>query len=149
MSFRLYPPVWFLTLGCLQWVLVRNFPSPLDLPDPVRWAGLAGIGIGGLLFSAAVASFRRHRTTILPFEDATDRLIKAGIFRYSRNPIYLGEAVILAGIALKTGQLWPWVVVPVFVLGINRSVIAWEEAILRKRFGEEFDRYCRQTGRWW
>jgi protein-S-isoprenylcysteine O-methyltransferase Ste14 len=144
----LYPPVWFLTLLCLQWVLVRQWPTPLDLPGFLRWGGLGVALAGGALFIAATVAFRRHRTTILPFEDGSERLIDSGVFRYSRNPIYLAEALILLGTSLLWSQAWPWLCLPVFVLGIDRNVIRWEEATLRARFGERYTAYCRRVRRW-
>ena len=148
MTFRLYPPVWFLTLVCLQIVLVRNLPSLLHLPTWLQHGGVV-IGVIGLgVMVAALRAFRIHHTTVLPFENTSERLIESGVFRLSRNPVYLGEAIMLAGIALRSGQLWPWVALPVFIIGINRSVIAWEERTLRDRFGDQFEHYCRRTRRW-
>lgn len=148
MTFRLYPPIWFLTAICAQVVLARNLPSDLGLPETVRAFGGIVAVVGGGLFLTALLSFRRHHTTVLPFDDGTKRLIDSGVFRFSRNPIYLAEAIILTGIALRSGQLWPGVIVPVFMLGIDRSVITWEEHALRARFGNQFDDYCRRTRRW-
>lgn len=148
LSIRLYPPVWFLTMACGQWVLIRNTPSPWDPSLPWQLGGTWLITAGLLLFLTAALSFRQHRTTLLPFEDTTDRLIDSGVFRFSRNPIYLAEAIILIGIALRNGHLWSGVAVPVFVMGINWSVIAWEEQTLRNRFGSQYEAYCRRTRRW-
>lgn len=132
----------------LQWVLVRNFASPLDVLTGLRVAGWGFVTGGIAVFIAATFSFRKHRTTILPFEDTTEKLIQSGVFRFSRNPIYLGEAIILAGTALLTGHLGPWLVVLVFGGGIDRSVIRWEEQALQRRFGAEFAAYCQKTRRW-
>ncbi len=135
-------------LVCGQWVLVRNAPSPLEPLLAWRPAGAALIGLGITLMAVAGWSFHRHHTTILPFADHSNRLIDSGVFRLSRNPIYLAESILLSGIALSTGHLWPWVAVPVFVVGINVSVIAWEERALQQRFGRDYQDYCRRTRRW-
>jgi len=148
MKRRLYPPVWFLTLLVGQWVLLRNAPSEVESLAAVRWFGWVIGGSGIALFAAAALAFRRYHTTILPFEDKSQRLIESGVFRMSRNPIYLAEAVILSGTALLSGQLWPWGAVPIFIIGITLSVISWEEGALRQRFGLQFEAYCRKTRRW-
>ncbi|GAB5561890.1 MAG: isoprenylcysteine carboxylmethyltransferase family protein [Synoicihabitans sp.] len=148
MQIRLYPPLWFLMLLILQWVLVRNVPSPSETLMAVRPFGGMMIGAGMAIFAAAVWSFRRHSTTILPFEDTSEQLIKSGIFRMSRNPIYLGEAFILSGTALLSAHGWPWLAPALFVVGIDRNVITWEEKALRRRFGTDFEKYCQKTRRW-
>jgi protein-S-isoprenylcysteine O-methyltransferase Ste14 len=132
----------------LQWVLLRNIANPLDILPWIRVAGWGFVIGGTAVFITAAFSFRRHRTTILPFEDSTDKLIQSGIFRVSRNPIYLGEVIILTGTALLTGQLSPWVAVLLFAGGIDRNVIRWEEQALQRRFGADFEAYCRKTRRW-
>lgn len=145
---RLYPPIWFLTVLCLQWVLARQWPSPFGMPGWLQASGW-GLVMGGIaLFVMATLTFRRHQTTILPFEDASERLIDRGVFGLSRNPIYLAEAIILAGTSLLWAQGWPWLCVPLFVLGIDRTVITWEEQTLRARFGQSYITYCQRVRRW-
>lgn len=145
---RLYPPIWFVTMLSLQWVLLRNLPSSLDLPTALRASGMLIVTTGVVIFFRAVFAFKRHETTILPFEDASEHLIDSGVFRLSRNPIYLGETLMLAGFALLWGQAWPWLTVALFVWGIDHTVIQWEEHTLRRKFGDAYEEYCRRTRRW-
>ncbi len=132
----------------LQWVVTRNFPSSAGVIGDYRAIGWLFVVGGIAIFGAAALSFRKHRTTILPFEDNTENLIKSGVFRFSRNPIYLGEAVILVGTALVSGQIWPWAATVLFVIGIDRNVITWEERALRRKFGADFETYYQKTRRW-
>lgn len=132
----------------LQWVLLRNLPSSLDLPMVVRAGGLLLVAGGLTVFFSAVFAFKRHETTICPFEDETREIISTGVFGWTRNPIYLGEAIMLAGTSLLWGHAWPFASVVLFIVGIDRSVITWEEATLHQRFGSIYDDYRRRTRRW-
>jgi len=132
----------------LQWVLLRNLPSPLGLPFEVRAVGLLVVAAGVVFFFKAVFAFKNHATTILPFEDDSQNLMVDGVFRVSRNPIYLGETIMLAGTCIMWGHAWPWLSVALFVVGIDRSVIRWEENALQHRFGSVYTEYRRRTRRW-
>jgi len=132
----------------LQWVLLRNLPSPIGYPFALQALGFVVVNVGVILFFNAVFAFKRHETTILPFEDSTSRIIDSGPFRISRNPIYLAEAIMLTGTCVMWGHVSPWLTVPLFVVGIDRSVITWEEAALQRRFGAAYDSYCQRTRRW-
>lgn len=144
-----YPPVWFLLSVGLAYAAARFFPTPW--PTAVaRFADGAGVlsfAIGLGCFAAAALAFRRHATTIMPFSSPT-RLITGGVFRFTRNPIYLGELFLLAGMCLHLGQSLPWIALPLFFGVMNGVTIPWEEAACRRIFGPAFDAYCRHTRRW-
>lgn len=144
---RLYPPVWFLANLGLLFATRRYLPTPFDSPELLVSAGRMVIWLGVVLALGAMISFRIHRTSVIPFR-TPDVLMRTGLFRWSRNPIYLGEAVILIGAGLKFGHILPWLIIPLFVTGANLSFIRWEEATLRQKFGPAYDSYCRQTRRW-
>ena len=144
---RLYPPVWFVANLGLLLALRHCVPTPAGLPEICALIGRAMIWAGAALSLTAIISFRVHRTSVLPFR-TPDVLMRSGVYRWSRNPIYLGEAIILAGACLKFGHMLPWVVLPIFIFGANLGFIAWEESTLRQKFGTVFDDYCRQTRRW-
>lgn len=91
--------------------------------------------------------FRQHKTTINPARAATV-MIEAGPYRYSRNPMYVGLALIHVGITIATGNLWQVVVMPIALLLIRWHVIAREERWLLKRFGESYYTYCQRVPRW-
>lgn len=140
------PPVW-LALGlCLVWGLDQLVPWSLFGPGG-RTAG-AILGLGGLaLVLWAAAQMIRRRTTVIPKSEPS-HLVTTGLFRLSRNPIYLGDALILAG-----AILW-WDVphaVPVligFMTLIQHRFILDEENRLRRAFGAEFETWAQKTGRW-
>ena len=110
---------------------------------------LSGLLIGGGVLSLvfALREMRRSKTTVIPHREA-DALVTSGIFARTRNPIYLGDAMILLGFVLRWDAVLSLVLVPVFVWVIERRFIVPEEAGLRRKFRQEFAKYERKTRRW-
>ncbi len=105
--------------------------------------------IGVLIAVAGVVAFRRADTTVDPrVPDRSSALVTSGIYRYTRNPMYLGLALALAGWAAWLAHPAALIGPPAFVLWIHRMQIPFEERAMRARFGEAFDRYRRTTRRW-
>ena len=131
-----------IALAALQ---ARYLPL-IDAGRPGRIAGTVLI-VGGLfIFTAALLQFWRHATTVMPRETPA-AMIDSGIYRLSRNPIYLADALFLAGAALWWDAA-SLLLVPLFVMIITRRFILGEESGLRAVFGAAFDRYAAQTRRW-
>jgi protein-S-isoprenylcysteine O-methyltransferase Ste14 len=80
--------------------------------------------------------------------EASSALVVAGIFRWTRNPMYLGMLVVLIAWALWLSNALAFIVLPLFVAYLNRFQILPEERALQARFGAEFERYCRSVRRW-
>lgn len=142
------PPVWLLAFIALAWAQATYFPFGLSFGGP--WADfLGGVMIGGgvLLMLLALSEFRRHRTTVLPHRTPT-RLIQSGIFSRTRNPVYLGDALLLAGIILRFDAVLALPLVPIFVWIIEKRFILGEEDRMRRVFRMEFARYERKVRRW-
>ena len=142
------PPVWLAGFAALAWIQASRFPMGLGFGGP--WADFAGgalVGAGLLLAFLALYEMRRFRTTPIPHREA-DRLVTTGIFSRSRNPIYLGDALILAGLILRWDAVLSLPLVPVFVWVIERRFVLPEEDRLRRKFRMEFARYCEKTRRW-
>ncbi len=95
----------------------------------------------------AVTEMRKRRTTIIPHRDA-DALVTSGIFKRSRNPIYMGDALILLGLILRWDVPLALPLVPLFVWIIERRFIIPEEGRLRTKFRQDFHRYSEKTRRW-
>lgn len=139
------PPTWLALFLALAWAQSRFLP--------VADAGLAGRTLGAVLIlsglglmALAITQFRRHRTTVLPRETPA-AMIDTGVYRWSRNPIYLADVLILSGAALRW-DLGGLVLVPLFMVVILRRFIRGEEAGLRAAFGPAFDAYAMRTRRW-
>lgn len=103
----------------------------------------------GLVGLAGVRVFARHETTVNPLQpERATRLVAAGIYRYSRNPMYLALALALVAWAVWLGS-WPAaLVVPAFVLAMNRWQIVPEERALAALFGAEYEAYRQRVRRW-
>lgn len=143
---RILPPVYFVTAILSMAVLHILFPIKRILPAAYSSGGVL-ILIGMSLILWAVRLFTKAGTTIKPFEAST-KMIVSGPYRWSRNPIYLGLAIILLGIGLALGTLTPFVIVPLFVWLIQKNVIAHEEAMLDKSFGAAYAEYKKRIRRW-
>lgn len=105
--------------------------------------------VGATLAIAGVLEFRRCKTTVDPrYPNNSERLVCAGVFRLSRNPMYLGMLIILLGWSVYLANLVSSVLLPVFVFYMNQFQIKPEEKILSEKFGSRFDRYCSEVRRW-
>jgi protein-S-isoprenylcysteine O-methyltransferase Ste14 len=140
-----YPPFWLLAALGVVWGEAWAWPKPVPQGMALAGQGLFWLGLG--LLALASLSFWRARTTIVP-HNTPSALITGGLYRLSRNPIYLGDALILCGVALKYGAVTGLVLLPVFVWVITRRFIAPEEARLRAAFGAQAERYFQRTRRW-
>lgn len=142
------PPVWLLAAAIAAWFIGQA--APLRLSFGGAWAEFAGgifIGGGLILMLLAVTEMRKRRTTIIPYRDA-DALVTSGIFKRSRNPIYLGDALLLLGLILRWDAPLALPLVPIFVWIIERRFIIPEEGRLRTKFRQDFHRYSEKTRRW-
>ncbi|MEC9482655.1 MAG: isoprenylcysteine carboxylmethyltransferase family protein [Halomonas sp.] len=147
---RLIPPpaAWLIGIG-LTYGLSRLWPQ-----TTVDWVGLPWLAgtlfaAGAGLMLAAIWSLWRAHTTIDPFRPERARhLVTSGIYRVSRNPIYLGDALLLMGVSCWLGQPLGLIVVGLFMLFIDRFQIRGEEQALKQHFGAQFNRYQQQTRRW-
>lgn len=142
---RVPPPVIVAGLLALAWGLGRLAPVPVGAPLP--GAGLVVMALGFALALWALVLMLRARTD--PRPDRPDRrLVEAGPFRLSRNPIYLGFLVFMVGVALRWASLWAWLAVPAAFLVLDRAVVAREERYLAARFGEAYRAYANRVRRW-
>lgn len=149
MKFTLdYPPVWLAGALALAWAQATYYPAGLDFGTGVADL-LGGILVGGglLLMFLAVAEMRRHRTTIVPFRDPS-ALVQSGIFKRTRNPIYLGDAMVLTGMILYWGAVLSLPLIPIFVWVIEKRFILGEEKRLRRTYRAQFADYERRVRRW-
>ena len=89
----------------------------------------------------------RHRTGLLPGQETTD-LITSGPFAVSRNPLYVGLAVLHAGVALVASSVWALLLLPVSVAALEWGAIRPEERLMRETFGERYEAYERRVRRW-
>lgn len=142
------PPVWLAAFLSFAWVQKTHYVYGLSLGPAVADL-LGGLLVGGgvLLIALAVYEMRQKRTTIIPHLEA-DQLVTSGIFKRSRNPIYLGDVMILAGFVLYWDAVLALPLIPVFVWVIEKRFIEGEEGRLRSKFRQSFATYESKTRRW-
>lgn len=143
------PPVVMLATGLLMWFLSFLFPA-LTLMTLQSFPVAIILGLVGLGASVmGVMSFRRAQTTINPGRSAkASALVTLGIYRYTRNPMYLGSLLVLIAWGVFLGNAAALVSAFVFVPYINRYQIQPEERLLQDTFGAEFTAYKAKVRRW-
>jgi len=124
---------------------------------PLQWPGLDdlaariigyGLGAAGIALMAwGFFTLYRANTTVLPHR-RVERLVTHGAFRFRRNPIYMGEVLLLLGLAQTTGNIWMAIMAPLFALGVYGLAILPEERHLEARFGNAYLDYKAGTRRW-
>lgn len=142
------PPVWLIGFLALAWMQAQHVSFGLSLQSGLTDL-LSGLLIGGgILFAVlAIFEFRRHKTTVIPHHTPSS-LVQTGIYRRSRNPIYVGDVLILAGMILRFDAVLSLVLVPIFVWVLERRFILPEEDRMRRTFRTVFAQYERNTRRW-
>jgi len=128
-------------------MLNRRWPLPVgqrDVVQVVAWA----LTVGWLALTAAsVGKFWRARTSIVPIRPA-NTLVMSGPYRFTRNPMYVGLALLTVALGLFADSWWPIaLLVPVLVM-VDRFVIAPEERYLTRRFGADYIAYTDRVRRW-
>jgi len=144
---RFLAPHYLALAGVAQIALDHFAPLAVVLHQPWSMLGwlpmLAGIG----LQLDAFRRFRARRTPLLPGRPTT-ALVTGGVYRFTRNPMYLGMVLILIGGVVIGGSVAPALVPPLFVWIINRRLIRGEEARLSRQFGDAYADYRRRVRRW-
>ena len=144
------PPVALaLIMGFLMWLLSASLPS-LALPLPWRTMLAFAFYVAGTVIAlGGVVEFVRRKTTVNPVTPgAAAVIVSSGIYRFSRNPMYLGLLLVLIGWAVWLSNLVAFALLPLFVLYMNRFQIEPEERALSAKFGQSFTDYMRSVRRW-
>ena len=143
-----FPPPLIYVLGLLAgWLLERKHPLA---PLPRNFAIAAGIVllIAGLALARLGArAIWKANSSIIPMRPTT-AIVSDGVYRFTRNPMYVSMVVIYVGIALLIRAPWALVLLPVVVIAVDRLVIAKEESYLRGKFGDIYVNYCSRVRRW-
>lgn len=144
---KLLPPVLvgiIITVMCVARIVL---PGPVIVPQPYNWLGLVLV-VGGVAVSFIGArQFDKVGTNIKTFNDPTI-LVTDGLFRWSRNPMYLGFVLFLIGLAIMLETLLSFFFAAAFAVIADRWYINFEERALRRTFGERYEAYARRTRRW-
>lgn len=149
MNLMVPPPIVLAIIGFLMWIVSRTlawgqfaFPFQATIAIVLLIAGL-------ILMGVAVASFISAKTTVNPLKPSrATSLVTTGVFRISRNPIYLGDLLVLSALAVWLGNVFNLLLLALFIGYINRFQIIPEERALAALFGERYIAYCARVRRW-
>ena len=151
LELRIPPAVLVLVSASLMWLAAWALPSMrLAIPAGVALAIAVAVALmGALVIAAGIIEFRRARTTVNPMTPhAASALVVERVYASTRNPMYLGFAMILLGWAVFLSHPLSFLVVPCFIAYMNRFQIVPEEKALEGRFGSEFKVYSSRVRRW-
>jgi protein-S-isoprenylcysteine O-methyltransferase Ste14 len=149
LALRLPPLALVVIAAVLMWIVSAVTPKfDFYLPAKYLWAVSLAL-IGAAICLAGVASFRPAKTTVNPMKpDSTSSLVVSGIYKYTRNPMYVGFALVLMGWAAFLSNLVALAFVPVFIVYIDRFQIRPEEDVLASLFPHEYPTYRAKVRRW-
>ena len=146
---RIPPPLTCLAVvaaGVLLQLFVYPLKLTLQIGARIAAGGAAG-GVGLLLLGAAFLAFRRTGQNPKPWSP-TPEFIATGVYRWTRNPMYVGLALLQAALAFALANGWLLVLVPATLILLNRTAIRHEEVYLERKFGETYAAYKRSVRRW-
>ena len=146
-TIRVPAPILTIVHVILVILLGNLLPLPIPMPAIIPWLGLVVAGLGLILGVLASVEFRRIRTTMDPKKPSTG-LVTSGIYRYTRNPVYLGFVFMLVGFSLSMRTYWGIVFIVPLVTLMNTLVIKKEEANLEKKFKTQYTDYKSRVRRW-
>ena len=149
LELKVPPPAVALVTAVLMW-LVSRATAALAFEFPAGNILAIGLAAAGIIIAVAgVVTFRRARTTLNPTKpESSSSLVSWGIYRITRNPMYLGLLLELTGWAIFLSNWLAFVFLPVFIVYINRFQIVPEERVLTSLFGREFVAYQSRVRRW-
>jgi protein-S-isoprenylcysteine O-methyltransferase Ste14 len=143
------PPAAALLIAATMWHLSAYEPA-LSLSAEMSEILVLFLVIVGVSFDVCgLLAFRQLKTTINPMSpNKTSALVTGGIYRLSRNPMYVGLFLFLMAWAIQLSMLWPFIGPVLFVIYINRFQITPEERVMESKFGDEYSVYKNKVRRW-
>ena len=149
MKLKIPPALQVLLFALMMWGIHRQTQTKhlvFEYQEPVSWVIFwMGVVIG----ISAVYSFKKAQTTVDPLQpDKASRLVTSGMYRYSRNPMYLGMLLVLLALGIRMGNLYTLLVPPGYIWYITRFQIKPEEEVLEQLFRDEFLGYMSTVRRW-
>ena len=140
------PPVIILIAILFQIALHKLLPIMIIF-EKMYWIGIVMGFLGFFIFTGSALLFRINKTTMIPFQDPSF-LITNGIYKCTRNPMYLGMLFVQFGIAIYFGSISPFIIPFLFIPIMNSRIIQHEEVMLEKQFGESYIIFKNSVRRW-
>lgn len=146
---KIPPAVVFIIAALLMWLVSKYLPS-VDLPESVRWTIISAFLLCGVALGLlGIFSFLKENTTVDPIKpEKASSLVDTGVYKISRNPMYLALTFVLIAIAVYLNSLWSLTVVLLFMTYMTRFQIFPEERAMIKLFGDEYIDYMKRVRRW-
>lgn len=149
LELKIPPAIVFLVCAAGMWLLARAFPAGTF---ELRHAGLAAIGVAvsGLAIAIiGIRAFRRQSTTVNPIRpDEASSVVSGSIYRYTRNPMYLGLACCVLGWGLYLRNVAALLCIVIFIAYMTQFQIKPEERALQEKFGDEYTSFKSKVRRW-
>lgn len=138
-----------LVAGLIPYYIVGGNINVLKIPLAFyQYAGLIVFATGFLIMLRCILQFALEGKGTLSPADPTKRLVNRGLYRYSRNPMYVGVMLILIGEAILTQSVSLWIYLTIVFICFNLFILLREEPRLRRDFGDDYILYCRKVRRW-
>ncbi|MDC0136640.1 isoprenylcysteine carboxylmethyltransferase family protein [Sulfitobacter sp.] len=146
---RMPPVAQMLFLSGLIYIL-SIIAGPQEFPFAVRCTVALTSGVtAAILLVLSIASFRKHKTTVDPLHpEQAQTLVTTGVFRITRNPMYVAMALWLIAVCMIADSLLGLMLVPLFVINLTFNQIRMEEAAMEDLFGQDYQEYLGRTPRW-
>ncbi|MBM69710.1 MAG: hypothetical protein CME43_09570 [Haliea sp.] len=143
----IYPPMWMVFGVCAIFAFNEFYPGPRFTSQASQLLGGAILLAGLAMLVVAGGLFKRAGTDLIPFRNVS-ALVTTGVYRFTRNPMYLGMAAILLGVAVTVGSSLALLVPPLFMAIVEWRYIRPEEALLQDLFPEDYPAYRARVRRW-
>ena len=149
LKLKIPPPIYAISIALIMWLLSLYLPVAQLVTSPWNKLGIGLMLVAGFLDFTSLYLFFKKRTTPNPMKPQfTTGLVTNGLYKISRNPMYLGLLIILFGFAIYLGNLTAFLMLPAFYFVITEMQIKPEEQMLEEKFGEEYLDYKRKVRRW-
>lgn len=149
LKLKIPPPFYALSVALIMWLASQYFPIATLIVAPWNMLGIALVVLAAVMDFTSLYLFFKKKTTPNPMKpEFTTGLVTNGMYKISRNPMYLGMLMMLIGFAIFLGQLSPFLIIPLFYVVITEMQIKPEEEMLEQKFGTEYIEYKTKVRRW-
>ncbi|WP_445665174.1 methyltransferase family protein [Fodinibius sp. AD559] len=149
LELKIPPAVVTLIIAIVMWWIDIYLAFGWATFGKILWVSFIFLGIGGIFGLVGLIQFYKYSTSIDPHKpNKASNLVTSGIYSISRNPMYVGLLMILIGYGFYLGNMLTFVVIPLFLIYINRFQIAPEERVMDEKFGEKYQKYKSEVRRW-
>ena len=149
MKLLIPPPILTLLSAILMWTISKYYDQANFSLNQFNQLALFFLIVAVIIIVISIKKFIKIKTTISPLKpNKTSILVDSGIYKYTRNPMYLGLLLILFSLFLYLKNFLSFLVLPLFVIYITKNQILPEEKVLENLFGDQFKKYKNKVRRW-